>query len=201
MTGSPTPSRSIDWSKPWDQVLDLAAKPVPRWFVGGELNTCHNCLDRHVDTGRGEQAALVYDSPVTQQKRTYRYAELRDTVARFAGVLTQHGVAKGDRVIVYMPMIPEALIAMLACARIGAVHSVVFGAFSPDSLEERINDSTCKILITQDTALRGPKDNIPMKTNADTAVAQCPSIEKVIVVTYPDESEEEMRQTVRLANG
>jgi propionyl-CoA synthetase len=122
--------------------------PVPRWFVGGELNTCYNALDRHADSGRGSQAALVYDSAVTDTVETYTYAELRDLVARFAGVLAARGVGKGDRVVIYMPMIPQAVIAMLACARLGAVHSVVFGGFASRELAARIDDCRPKAVIS-----------------------------------------------------
>ncbi|MET0103838.1 MAG: propionyl-CoA synthetase [Sedimenticola sp.] len=138
----------IDWYKPWDKVLDDSNKPFYRWFAGGELNTCFNALDRHADGGRGDQPALIYDSPVTDSKKTYTYSELRDTVASFAGVLRDQGVEKGDRVIVYMPMIPEAAIAMLACARIGAVHSVVFGGFAAKELATRINDAKPKVIVS-----------------------------------------------------
>ena len=116
----------IEWTKPWDVVLDKGAAPSARWFVGGVLNTCYNALDRHADGGRGDQPALIYDSAVIETVETFTYRELRDEVARFAGVLARHGVEKGDRVVIYMPMIPQAVIAMLACARLGAVHSVVF---------------------------------------------------------------------------
>jgi propionyl-CoA synthetase len=138
----------IDWTKPWDVVLDRDAKPVARWFVGGELNTCYNALDRHVDNGRADQAALIYDSAVTGTTRTFSYAELRDQVARFAGVLARHGVGRGDRVIIYMPMIPQAVIAMLACARLGAVHSVVFGGFASRELAVRIDDCRPKLVVS-----------------------------------------------------
>src|SRR5215470_12539922 len=120
----------IEWTRRWDKVLDASNPPFYRWFAGGALNTCFNALDRHVRDGRAEQAALIYDSPVTNTVRRFTYAELRDAVARFAGALAAQGVAKGDRVLLYMPMVPEAAIAMLACARIGAVHSVVFGGFA-----------------------------------------------------------------------
>jgi propionyl-CoA synthetase len=137
----------IDWVRPWRQVLDRSGAPFYRWFSGGELNTCFNAVDRHVAAGRGAQAAIIYDSPVTDTKRVITYAELQDLVARFGGVLRDLGVAKGDRVIVYMPMVPEALIAMLACARIGAVHSVVFGGFSAHELATRINDAKPKVIV------------------------------------------------------
>jgi propionyl-CoA synthetase len=137
----------IDWVRPWRQVLDRSGAPFYRWFSGGELNTCFNAVDRHVAAGRGAQAAIIYDSPVTDTKRVITYAELQDLVARFGGVLRDLEVAKGDRVIVYMPMVPEALIAMLACARIGAVHSVVFGGFSAHELATRINDAKPKVIV------------------------------------------------------
>ena len=175
-------AEAIHWYKRWEKVLDDSNPPFYRWFVGGELNTCYNALDRHVEGGRADQVALIYDSPVTDTIKKYTYRQLRDEVALFAGALADRGVVKGDRVLIYMPMIPEAAIAMLACARIGAIHSVVFGAFSPDSLKDRIQDSTCKVLVTQDTALRGKKKDVPMKTNADKALESCPSIEKTIVV-------------------
>src|SRR5688572_8089490 len=121
---------AIDWAAPWEQVLDESQAPFYRWFAGARLNTCHNALDRHVEGGRAEQLALVYDSPVTGTVARYTYRELRDAVAQFAGALAAEGVAQGDRVVIYMPMVAEAAIAMLACARIGAIHSVVFGGFA-----------------------------------------------------------------------
>src|SRR5215813_13548524 len=138
----------IDWIMKWDRILDDSNPPFYRWFRGGVLNTCWNALDRHVERGRGEQAALIYDSPVTNTVRTYSYRALRDEVAKFAGVLVGCGVGKGDRVILYMPMVPEALIAMFACARIGAVHSVVFGGFAAAELATRINDATPKVIVS-----------------------------------------------------
>lgn len=141
-------AEDIVWTKRWDKVLDSSNLPFYRWFVGGELNTCYNALDHHVATGRADQPALIYDSPVTQTIRTYTYRQLRDEVAKFAGVLKAQGVQKGDRVIIYMPMIPEAAIAMLACARIGAVHSVVFGGFAANELATRINDAKPKLIVS-----------------------------------------------------
>ena len=135
-------AEAIHWTKRWERVLDDSNPPSYRWFTGGELNTCYNALDLHVENGRGDQAALIYDSPVTDTGRRYTYAELRDEVACFAGVLAGLGVGRGDRVIVYMPMVPEAIIAMLACARLGAVHSVVFGGFASSELAMRIDDAT-----------------------------------------------------------
>jgi propionyl-CoA synthetase len=141
-------ARAIDWYRAPGAVLDASNPPFYRWFPGGELNTCFNALDRHVRDGRGAQAALIYDSPVTGTVRTYSYAGLLDEVARFAGVLRGLGVERGDRVVVYMPMIPEAVIAMLACARIGAVHSVVFGGFAPAELATRIDDAAPKVVVS-----------------------------------------------------
>ena len=141
-------AEAIHWYKKWDKVLDDSNKPFYRWFKGGIVNTCYNALDRHVEGGRADQTALIYDSPVTNTIRTYTYRELRDEVARFAGVLKNLGVGKGDRVIIYIPMVPEAHISMLACARIGAVHSVVFGGFASNELAVRINDAQPKVIIT-----------------------------------------------------
>ncbi len=140
-------AKEIDWYKPWDKVFDPDAGVYGHWFAGAECNTCYNCLDRHVEAGRGNQAAIVYDSPVTGSQKTYTYAEALDEVATLAGVLTEMGVGKGDRVIVYMPMIPEAAFAMLACARIGAVHSVVFGGFAAKELATRIDDARPVVML------------------------------------------------------
>jgi propionyl-CoA synthetase len=136
------------WYRKWDKVLDDSQKPFYRWFTGGELNTCYNALDLHIEEGRGAQTALIYDSPVTNTIKKFTYSELRDLVARFAGALADQGVEKGDRVLIYMPMIPEAAIAMLACARLGAVHSVVFGGFAPNELATRINDAKPKVIVS-----------------------------------------------------
>jgi propionyl-CoA synthetase len=138
----------LDWYKPPTNVLSTDEHGIQRWFADGELNTCHLALDYHVDNGRGDQTALIYDSPVTNQQKKYSYSELRDQVALCAGMLKKHGVEKGDRVIIYLPMIPEALISMLACARLGAVHSVVFGGFAPPELAVRLDDATPKVLLT-----------------------------------------------------
>jgi len=141
-------AEELHWYKKWDQVLDLEAKPVPRWFKGAVFNTCYNALDRHVESGRGEQAAIIYDSPITDQQYKISYNELQQQVASFAGVLKKHDAKKGDRVIIYMPMIPEAAIAMLACARIGAIHSVVFGGFAANELATRIDDAKPDIIVS-----------------------------------------------------
>jgi len=140
-------AEAVDWDRRWDRVLDSSALPFYRWFTGAIVNTCHNALDRHVEAGRGDQLALIYDSPITGALARFTYTELRDRVALFAGVLAQRGVVKGDRVVIYMPMVPEAVIAMLACARLGAVHSVVFGGFAANELAVRIDDCTPKIVV------------------------------------------------------
>ena len=145
------------WTKPWDKVIDDSDAPYYEWFAGGEINTCYNALDRHCEQGRADQDALIYDSPVTGQVRKYTYAELRDEVAVFAGVLQNNGVEKGDRVIVYMPMIPEAVIAVLACARIGAIHSVVFGGFAAKELATRVVDASPKLVISASCGIEGKK--------------------------------------------
>jgi propionyl-CoA synthetase len=162
-------AREIHWDHPWDRVLDDSRAPFYRWFAGGRLNTCYNALDRHVAAGRGEQAALVYDSPVTGSVRRYSYRELTDAVARFAGALLEQGVGRGDRVIVYMPMVPEAVIAMLACARIGAVHSVVFGGFAPAELAKRIDDARPVVVVSASCGIEGQRV-IPYKPLLDQAL-------------------------------
>ncbi len=139
---------AIDWTRPPERILDREREPFFRWFPDAELNTCHNALDRHVDAGRGDQPALIYDSPVTATGRTYTYRELRDEVARFAGALRDLGVRRGDRVVIYLPMVPEAVVAMLACARIGAVHSVVFGGFAAHELALRIDDAQPVVVVS-----------------------------------------------------
>ena len=138
----------IDWVKPWDRVLDDSQAPFYRWFAGGQMNTCYNALDRHVEGGRADQLALIYDSPVTETVTKFTYRDLRDTVAKFAGALAGLGVERGDRVVIYMPMVPEAAIAMLACARIGAIHSVVFGGFAANELAGRIEDAQPKVIVS-----------------------------------------------------
>jgi propionyl-CoA synthetase len=147
----------IDWDKSWDRVLDDSNPPFYRWFAGGRVNTCHNAVDRHVAAGRGEQTAIIYDSPVIGEVRKISYAELQDLTARFAGVLADLGVGKGDRVIVYMPMVPEALVAMLASARLGAIHSVVFGGFAAAELATRLNDAQPKVIVSASCGIEGQK--------------------------------------------
>jgi len=162
-------AKSIDWDSPWDKVLDLDAKPVPSWFSGGKMNTCYNALDRHVKAGRGDQAALIYDSPLTNQKRTYTYSELTDKVAKFAGALRDCGVGKGDRVLIYMPMIPEAAVAMLAVARLGAIHSVVFGGFAANELATRVEDAKPKAIVSASCGIE-PNRVIEYKPLLDEAI-------------------------------
>ena len=131
----------IEWERPPDRILDSSEAPIHRWYPGGRMNTCDQALDRHVRDGRGDQPALVHDSAMTGTVRRYTYAELRDSTAHFAGALRREGVGQGDRVVIYMPMVPEAVVAMLACARLGAIHSVVFGGFAAHELASRIDDS------------------------------------------------------------
>ena len=173
----------LTWFKKWDTVANynLATADI-KWFEGGKLNVSYNCLDRHVEDGYGERTALIWEGNNPTEDKTFTYNELLSDVQKFSNVLKARGVEKGDRVCIYMQMIPELSVAMLACSRIGAIHSIVFGAFSPESLRDRINDSECKVLITQDTGVRGTKLDIPMKSNADKALAETPSIQTCVVV-------------------
>ena len=176
-------AETFHWEKKWDQVSDYSFEGdvYIKWFVNGKTNLCYNALDRHLET-RGDQPAIIWEGNEPTEQCTLTYKELHADVCKFANVLKSLGIEKGDRVCLYLQMVPQLSVAMLACARIGAIHSVVFGAFSEDALRDRIQDSECKLLVTQDTALRGKKNNIPMKTKADAGIAECPSIEKVIVV-------------------
>jgi acetyl-CoA synthetase len=172
----------LEWSRPWDEVLRWTP-PHAEWFVGGTLNASVNCVDRHVRPGpasRRNKAALIFEGE-PGDRRTVTYWDLYIEVNRFANVLKRLGVARGDRVAIYLPLIPEAAIAMLACARIGAAHSVVFGGFSPESLRDRINDAQCKVLVTADGGYRRGQV-VPLKRNADRALEECPSVEHVVVV-------------------
>ncbi len=162
-------AEDIHWDKKWDKVLDDSNAPFYRWFMGGVLNTCYNALDLHVERGRAEQLALVYDSPVTGSVKRYTYTELRDEVARFAGSLRAQGVEQGDRVIIYMPMVPEAVVAMLACARIGAIHSVVFGGFAPKELATRIDDAKPKLIVSASCGIE-PARVVEYKPLLDRAI-------------------------------
>ena len=174
---------SFHWFEKWDRVVDYTFSDSVsiKWFIGGKTNICYNALDRHLES-RGNQVALLWEGNEPGNDAQITYAQLHERVCKFANGLKARGVEKGDRVCIYMQMIPEAVVAMLACARIGAVHSVVFGAFSADALRDRVNDCSAKVIITQDTALRGKKNDIPMKANADEAAADCPSVETIVVV-------------------
>jgi propionyl-CoA synthetase len=162
-------ARAVTWTREPRRILDDTNPPFYRWFPDAELNTCANALDRHVDSGRAEQPALIYDSPVTGTQRTYTYRELLDETARFAGVLRARGVETGDRVVIYMPMMPEAVIAMLACARLGAVHSVVFGGFAPHELATRIDDARPAIVVSASCGIE-PSRTVPYKPMLDAAL-------------------------------
>jgi propionyl-CoA synthetase len=194
-------AESIQWYRRWDKVLDTSRPPFYRWFSGGLLNTCYNLLDTHVENGRADQIALIYDSPVTGIVKSYTYRELLNEVARFAGALRGQGVEKGDRVIIYMPMVPEAVIAMLACARIGAVHSVVFGGFAADELATRINDARPNVIVSASCGIEVNRV-VPYKPMLDKAIetakhkpARCiilqrPQLEATLIanrdVNWPD---------------
>jgi propionyl-CoA synthetase len=176
---------AIDWDRQWDRVLDDSRSPFYSWFAGARLNTCHNALDRHVENGRAEQTALIYDSPVTGTVATFTYRELRDAVARFAGALASEGVERGDRVIVYMPMVPEAVIAMLACARLGAIHSVVFGGFAANELASRIDDAQPKVIVAGSCGIE-PGRIVAYKPLLDAAIAMAEwKPERCIVLQRP----------------
>ncbi len=181
----------IDWTKPYDKVLDNSAQPVPRWFVGGELNTCYNCLDRHVENGRADQLALIYDSPMADRKKTFTYGELRNRVSRFAGALRDHGVGKGDRVIIYMPMIPQAVVAMLATARLGAIHSVVFGGFAANELATRIDDAKPKVIVSASCGLE-PGRTVHYKPLLDEAINLASHKPETCIIVQRPQSEASM---------
>jgi len=173
----------VTWSKKWDKVTDHsfnADNLYIKWFEGGKLNVSYNCLDRHLDT-RGDQVAIIWEGDNPEEDRKLTYREMHAEVCKLGNVLKSRGVKKGDRVCIYLPMIPEAAVAMLACARIGAVHSIVFGGFSPDSLRDRILDSDCQAVITADESMRGGRQ-VPLKKNADTAMTECPGVSTMLVV-------------------
>jgi acetyl-CoA synthetase len=173
--------KNLTWFKKWDKVSDWDFnKPYIKWFIGGKLNACYNCLDRFVNTPVRNKAAIIWEADDGTYK-TYTYQQLYREVNRFANVLKKYGIKKGDRVTIYLPMIPELPISMLACARIGAIHSVVFGGFSAMALKDRIQDCKSNLLITADKGARGGR-SVPLKTNADQALQECPTVEKVIVV-------------------
>jgi acetyl-CoA synthetase len=173
-------ARRLTWAKEWDQVLDWSNPPFAKWFVGGQLNVAYNCLDRHIEAGRGSKVAIYWEGE-PGDTRCITYAELQQMICQAANALTSLGVNAGDRVAIYLPMIPEAAIAMLACARIGATHSVVFGGFSADALSGRIDDASAKMVITADGGYRRGNPSA-LKPTVDEAVAKCPSIEHVLVV-------------------
>src|SRR5215216_2484059 len=173
-------ARELHWFKEWDEVLNWE-RPYAQWFVGGKLNISYNCLDYQIEQGRGDKRAIIWEADEPGEGREITYRELKAEVERFANVLKGLGVKKGDPVSIYLPMIPELPIAMLACARIGAPHSVVFGAFSADSLRDRINDCESRVLVTADSGPRGGK-RTPLKQNADEALEDAPSVESVVVV-------------------
>ena len=172
----------LTWFKPWQSVMDwnFGENPSIKWFEGATLNVSYNCLDRHLET-RGDQTAIIWESDDPNEHRTITYTELHEEVCKFANVLKGRGVKKGDRVSIYMPMVPEAAVVMLACTRIGAVHSVVFGGFSPDALRSRILDSNCQVVITADQSIRGGK-KVPLKSNADKALEGCPNVHTCLVL-------------------
>src|SRR5437762_10619370 len=178
-------AESIHWYRKWDQVLDTSNAPFYQWFSGGVVNTCYNLLDVHVENGKAEQVALIYDSPVTGTIKSYTYRALLHEVAIFAGALRQQGVTKGDRVIIYMPMVPEALIAMLACARIGAIHSVVFGGFAANELATRLDDAKPKVIVSASCGIE-PGRLVEYKPLLDAAIAMAESKpQRCIVLQRP----------------
>ena len=164
-------SNDIFWFKKPTKILNKSNPPFYKWFEDGVTNTCYNALDFHIDQGKGNKTALIYDSPITGNKNKFTYDELRSKVSKFAGALSNQGVSKGDRVIIYMPMIPEAVIAMLACARIGAIHSVVFGGFASNELASRIDDSKAKLLVTASCGFE-PGRTVEYKPLVDEAIKQ-----------------------------
>jgi propionyl-CoA synthetase len=180
-------AEAVHWHRKWDRVLDASRPPFYGWFAGGLLNTCYNALDQHVESGRANQPALIYDSPVTGTVETFTYRELLDRVARFAGVLAGQGVQKGDRVIIYMPMVPETVVAMLACARIGAIHSVVFGGFAAHELANRISDARPKVIVSASCGIEVGRV-IPYKPLLDRAIELAAvKPERCIIVQRPQE--------------
>jgi propionyl-CoA synthetase len=178
-------AEAVHWYKKWDRVLDASRRPFTRWFSGGMVNSCYNALDRHVESDRANQPALIYDSPVTGTIKTFTYRELLDEVARLAGVVAGQGVQKGDRVIIYMPMIPEAVVTMLACARIGAIHSVVFGGFAAHELASRISDAQPKLIVSASCGIEADRV-LPYKPLLDKGIELASAKpERCIIVQRP----------------
>ena len=177
--------RRVDWIRPYTHIRDVsydASDLHIRWFYDGTLNVCYNCVDRHLES-RGDQVAILWEGDEPDQDKAITYRELHRQVCRFANGLKAAGARKGDRITIYMPMIPEAAVAMLACARIGAIHSVVFGGFSPEALAGRIRDADSNMVITADEGVRGGK-RVPLKANTDQAVEACPSVKHIVVVRH-----------------
>jgi len=162
-------AKDVKWFSPYKKVLDISNPPFYRWFVEGKINTCFNAVDRHVEEGNGSRTAIIYDSPVTSKKISFSYSEVKKIVSTFAGALKNFGIKKSDRIIIYMPMIPEAVFAMLACARIGAVHSVVFGGFAANELAARIDDSEAKLIISASCGFE-PGKTVQYKPLLDEAI-------------------------------
>jgi propionyl-CoA synthetase len=180
-------AEAIDWDEPFSDVIDASTEPFYRWFPGGMVNTCYNALDRHVENGRADQVAMIYDSPVTSTVKTFTYRELLDLVARFAGVLASLGVEKGDRVLIYMPMVPETVVSMLACARLGAIHSVVFGGFAANELATRITDAKPRVIVSASCGVE-PGRTVPYKPLLDKAIDIASSKpERCVILQRPQE--------------
>jgi len=176
-------NKYVSWYQPWTETLDWSFDQEDlhiNWFKDAKLNVSYNCIDRHLET-RGDQVAIIWEGDNPDESRSITYKELHVEVSKLANVLKERGVSKGDRVSLYMPMIPEAAFAMLACTRIGAIHSIVFGGFSPEALSSRIKDSDCQVVITADQSMRGGK-KVPLKANADIAIASCPNVHTCLVV-------------------
>ncbi|MEW6553192.1 MAG: acetate--CoA ligase [Actinomycetota bacterium] len=179
-------AETLAWYKKWDSVYNWDPKECKcEWFAGGKINVSYNCLDRHVDAGKADRVAIIWEPDEPGEGRIYTYGQLLDEVSKFANVLKKYGIRKGDRVCIYLPMIPELPIAMLACTRIGAIHSVVFGGFSSDALRDRILDSDCKSLVCADVGFRSGK-TVPLKKSADASLEECPGVENVFVVKHGD---------------
>src|SRR3954463_6893542 len=183
------PARRLTWTQEWDEVLDWSNPPFAKWFVGGKLNVAYNCVDRHVEDGHGDQVAYFWEGEPADDTRTITYAQLKDEVCKAANALVELGVQAGDRVAIYMPMIPETVISMLACARIGAVHMVVFGGFSADALASRITDAGAVLVITADGGYRRGAPSA-LKPAVDDAVGRTDSVRNVVVVKRTEQDVE-----------